>query len=67
MKCPLLESAYYSNNQNLGGASRECLKEECAWWDDIEEHCSVLMGMKLLARLTGTVAKLEDKMPRGNQ
>jgi len=41
--CPLM---------SVNGYTKKCKKEECAWWDPVEEKCAIaLLGVESGARL----------------
>ena len=42
MKCPFRFRGRYFDLQTTDMVGGDCLKEECAWWDDIREKCSIL-------------------------
>jgi len=56
MKCPLLMAGLFAK----GGSSLpsgNCLKKECAWWDDRYQQCLVVTATEQLFRL-GDRAKI---------
>ena len=42
--CPL---QYDQEEKLLGG----CWKEKCAWWDDVEKHCSIFLIQERLSSI----------------
>lgn len=64
MKCPLMAIAYSALKDIDYMKEISCLKEECAWYSDSEQACSMLI---IAANLAGTVAALGEitkKMPK---
>ena len=41
MKCPILSAGEYTRNVSAPTLSCDCLKEECAWWDNISCCCQI--------------------------
>lgn len=41
MKCPLRFTLDYSEKGILSTPAKDCLKEECAWWDEEMAQCSI--------------------------
>jgi len=43
MKCPLIKIVQQVASATLEVAPADCLKEKCAWWDEVEEgRCAIL-------------------------
>jgi len=63
MKCPLTFETTSDNYSNLYINGADCLKEECAWWHEGLEACSVYLMQEHLAMLFGVLTYIEDKMP----
>ena len=49
MKCPLIRKLNQDENSPLSLVSANCLKEECAWWDDGHPGCANLTIAQELA------------------
>jgi len=49
MKCPLLQHTIFPPGEDPEQMFEECLKEECAWWDDGHPGCSILTIAQELA------------------
>lgn len=63
MICPLLAHKTYIEDDYPMQVYEDCLKEECAWWDDGDECCMVfLIGAKLCS-ISMELKLLLDKMP----
>ena len=41
MKCPLSPQSHYPELNTTKCRWGECLKEECAWWDEDKNCCSI--------------------------
>lgn len=41
MECPIKNHAFETSAYKGKGAGRDCTKEECAWWDEINNCCSI--------------------------
>lgn len=41
MKCPLLIIGYLSVPDKGVDWKSECLKEGCAWWDELTQRCAI--------------------------
>jgi len=63
MKCPLMRIPITTK----GAADREkideCIKEECAWWNETNGNCGVLQLCKSIYYIGTHVAQIEVKMP----
>jgi hypothetical protein len=46
MKCPLFVQAIVAYQGNDQEAKLDCLKEECAWWDNTNGLCAILQLSK---------------------
>ena len=61
MKCPLFTVGGYDNDHLPRFGWNDCLKEECAWWDAIDDRCcfySIHRSLDLVAR---TLLEIRDK------
>jgi len=67
MKCPLLEMGWLADTDNSDSCSRDCLKEECAWWDHKHGVCTVKVIKKALVDLTEILANIQTKTPHEGQ
>ena len=63
MKCPLLSIACAASQMPVSQLADECLKEECAWWDQGGQTCVTLSINFDLWLLAGAVGIVADKMP----
>jgi hypothetical protein len=43
MECPIKNHAYETSDFKGKRATRDCIKEECAWWNKEHECCAILM------------------------
>ena len=51
MKCPLIIAGYNATRAGDLAYRGDCLKEECAWWDDGEPGCAILTIARELATI----------------
>uniref|UniRef100_A0A6H1ZXN3 Uncharacterized protein n=1 Tax=viral metagenome TaxID=1070528 RepID=A0A6H1ZXN3_9ZZZZ len=63
MKCPQRIFVVRCGEETGTGYMPECLKEECAWWDDMFKCCDPTGLAHTLERLTDEVAELARQMP----
>lgn len=63
MKCPLFCIGDYNLPSIKGSSDFDCLKEECAWWDDGTPGCALLAVAKSLQKIEGLFFELVNKMP----
>ena len=67
MKCPLFvlaKTAHYSENVMI---TTDCLKEECAWWDDFDKRCEFRSIRVVLTQIAETLEIICNKMPHLEQ
>ncbi len=50
MKCPILSAPTVRTAFTAYFADVDCLKEECAWWDEEKNCCSVKVIAKTASR-----------------
>jgi len=63
MKCPLTFEMFSYPAGEVVAQSGDCLKEECAWWDEFSDRCA-LWAIGRAVNLHGVwLEKLVDKMP----
>ena len=63
MKCPLSFRTMYSEKPGVQIFGGNCLKEDCAWWDENAGRCGVLEVPRLLQAIGHTLGQLESKIP----
>ena len=63
MKCPLLSMYYTSGVKAKVGQATDCLKEECAWWEDKLGKCSIRRIWIALQDINEVLHDIEKKMP----
>jgi len=67
MKCPLMSSGfqeYYEEGQQY---NQDCLKEECAWWDEAHECCAMIALNQTFVAVGNVIGQFVDKMPHEEQ
>jgi len=67
MKCPLSITGELTAEKEFIGAAADCLKEECAWWDDVMKRCVMKTVGAKLSGINLMVHSIEDKMPTAMQ
>lgn len=63
MKCPLLRAGFYANPNIDISVNADCLKEECAWWDEKRLCCEYRSTRIELSRLVERLDAIVKKMP----
>ena len=63
MKCPLLKGEIKLEDADVTMDFIDCLKEECAWWDEDFGRCAVLAVAKELAYMNAGQTAILNKMP----
>ena len=63
MKCPLLGAHTWTNAEGTITMTGDCLKEECAWWNEIEERCVIFVAEYALSSLVAAIYRMLEKMP----
>ena len=51
MKCPLLTMYTVRIVNTSGFSQRDCIEQECAWWDEEKNCCSLKVIAKELTKL----------------
>lgn len=67
MKCPLLMQAAMYMSPAEADMMADCLKEECAWWDEAEQQCARLSEVTFLVAITSLLRSINEKMPHAGQ
>jgi len=67
MKCPLSQGYFEQNPDDKGYMIQDCLKEECAWWDDKAGGCSVYLISRNLMGIFDVSVDVKEKMPHKGQ
>lgn len=63
MKCPLLTMGYNASLLNETAPGVDCLKEECAWWSDHSQICSVKMAQVNLGSIADSLDAILQSIP----
>uniref|UniRef100_A0A6H2A5N0 Uncharacterized protein n=1 Tax=viral metagenome TaxID=1070528 RepID=A0A6H2A5N0_9ZZZZ len=61
MKCPLISSIVVELDAPWELKEIDCLKEECAWWDEVETVCmwkSIHRNLEYIALKLGNIAEV---------
>ena len=67
MKCPLTLVFIYDQPDGTQDAGKDCLKEECAWWNKGWTMCWIASIGDDLMRLANLIEVIRDKMPNEEQ
>jgi len=67
MKCPMLTMYATTYTEPDKYQDRDCLKEECAWWDHDEKVCSFVSLTLVLDDVREQLAFIAKKMPHAGQ
>ena len=67
MKCPLLSIYDHESRQGKVIKSLDCLKEECAWWDEENSQCCAQTIVSTLEIFNNQLLAIIDKMPHEEQ
>ena len=65
MKCPLLSLAPYAVLDPSHTQLIECLKEECAWWDEGLACCFIRSISYRLGGIANSLRDIASKTPQG--
>jgi len=64
MKCPLLTDKDYSVQLERNLNTGDCIKEECAWWDQVYGRCTVLALSQIFTAMGHVLGRIHDQMPK---
>jgi len=63
MKCPLTFRPTIATKEDLEWYAMDCLKEECAWWEEDGEGCALPLIALRLGVLVDALYEIAGKMP----
>lgn len=63
MKCPLREQGKHPEGGDTPHAFADCLKADCAWWDDTLTLCSVRVISQYTIGLMINLHNIAENMP----
>ena len=63
MKCPLFVLHILHEPGKVDLAKVYCLKGECAWWDAVNECCSLKTAVRSLRDISFSLKDIEHKLP----
>ena len=63
MKCPLRRKALANSDGGFNNTFLFCLKEECAWWNKVQEECNLVTLAAELFNISGFLNDIRNKMP----
>jgi len=64
MKCPLSEIARYWDGKETQAILSDCLKEECAWWVEAADQCSITVAAKNLNAVIENLQQIDVSLSR---
>ena len=67
MKCPLMTLEYRLIDQGSSIYIQDCLKEECAWWDEEVNMCSIRSFVEQFENIALYLFEIRNKMPHEEQ
>ena len=61
MKCPLMH--YQERNHNVFPCEvfEDCFEEECAWWDETVDRCSMVALSQTFIAIGNVLGKIADR------
>ena len=62
MICPILEIGWMQTKVGEKGVSSDCLKEECAWWVENAQRCSIRCNAESLGQVALMAKSLRKKV-----
>jgi len=62
MKCPLLSLRPIDRSYVEGHGPHDCLQEECAWWDEKIQLCSVRSWCERIRNVEMRVEAIDEKL-----
>ncbi len=63
MKCPLSNYVMERESGEDEVLLSDCLKGECAWWDETQGMCSIKNISQQLGYISTDLTQIEEKMP----
>lgn len=63
MKCPLRTKIERPTNNIEVYGFGDCIRENCAWWDEGSDACAIWAIMSSFDALGGLFREIEQKMP----
>ncbi|GAI93181.1 unnamed protein product [marine sediment metagenome] len=61
MKCPMLQRYLIQGENEALEVFDDCLKEECAWWDEEKHRCAVLGIYKMIYAVHRRLVSIGEK------
>lgn len=62
MKCPLLSAGEYTRNVSHPTISCDCIKEECAWWNEAYSCCQLVELVHALGGIELHLKEIKEKI-----
>ncbi|MBA7592749.1 hypothetical protein ES708_34943 [subsurface metagenome] len=63
MKCPLRFKELIEVDDAERWRGADCIKEECAWWEETQDVCSVKNMGRMLGYMSLDLTQILDKLP----
>lgn len=67
MKCPILPKTQYHDGKEEQVILADCLKEECAWWEEAQGECSIKTIARGLEYISTDITQVLEKLSRGKK
>lgn len=67
MKCPLPLVTLVTDSFPPDNLFRDCLEEECAWWDEEQKRCDPTGLAHWVRALIAQLWEIKEKMPHEEQ
>lgn len=62
MKCPLLSAGFLAKEKWKDEMRVDCLREECAWWDEQSAWCGEQTKTRQLTRIGNALRDIAGRM-----
>ena len=63
MKCPLIMAARASQFFTRKSPETDCIREECAWYDETVECCALVALVRVKTATGAVLGRIADNLP----